>query len=841
MGFHKQTQNNLTFLDNCPRPPCVYTDMYPKSKKRFTLNIIISYVILGGLAILAAFFIYGEFKNYTAVKDQEGERIKLLKTNRLLTLLYEGENLSKLALQTKKSEDLRAYSQSVDSINILIDSLKPLTEVDNGTRAALDSVQELLQQKVYNNAELRLLRVKVDNSGSFDSVLEAIHRMEVDMGRITPKALYSNYDRLSPAVQKTVRDLVAVYNKNIPEGEVGSANIDSILEVSKSILNRAKSETAAIERSMIRKELQIYRTDLELSQKMRNVITGFEREMIQNAYLDNYRQEQILKRSSRLAGGAILLGILIVVVFTLLISKDYWNAQKYREQLEKEKKYSEFLLKSREQLISTVSHDLRTPLTTIGGYSELMEHSGLNSKQVNYLQNIKSASNYVEKLVSELLDYSRLEAGKIKLEKVPFVLSDLIRETSLYFDEVNPKEEVAFILEIDPALEHPISSDPFRIRQILTNLVGNAFKFTQKGHVGVSAHLEEKGEGPWIKIKVQDTGRGIKPEKRELIFQEFAQGEESTQKEFGGYGLGLTISKKLTELLGGHIFLESEEGRGSSFTFRLPVEFAEIPKEGPPGQALSEPPLGSMSLYVVDDDGTLLELLEEIYHINNIQIKTFNGFEALEKEGSIHADLILTDMQMPGIDGFGVLRNLRKMGYERPVIAMTGQKIDDSSLYIGEGFAAVLQKPFSSTEFLLALALPQSLPEPRPAPRNGLPYTHSPYFNIGNIASFLDSPQALQEILEVFLGNTEKNMVQLLKMYGRENVQGIRDLAHKMLPMFRQLEVTGSIPILEELELLSTDHPKKKLSKKLVELKMDIEGLKGAIAEYLVTLQVDID
>src|SRR5690606_31907134 len=133
-------------------------------------------------------------------------------------------------------------------------------------------------------------------------------------------------------------------------------------------------------------ELQIFRTDLELTQKMRNVITGFEREMIQNAYLDNYRQEQILKRSSLLAGGAILLGILTVVLFTILISKDYWNAQKYREQLEKEKRYSEFLLKSREQLISTVSHDLRTPLTTIGGYSELMEQSGLSGKQLNYLQ-----------------------------------------------------------------------------------------------------------------------------------------------------------------------------------------------------------------------------------------------------------------------------------------------------------------------------------------------------------------------------------------------------------------------------------------------------------------------
>lgn len=814
--------------------------MQPKSKKRFTLNIIISYVVLGGLAILAAFFIYGEFKNYTAVKDQEVERIKLLKTNRLLTRLYEGENRSKLALQTKKSQDLKAYAQSVDSINILIDSLKPLTEVDNGTRAALDSVQELLRQKVRNNAELRLLRAKVDNSGSIDSVLDAFHRMEVDMGRITPKALYPNYDRLSPQVQKTVRDLVAVYNKNIPQGNIGTGNIDSILEVSKSILNRAKTETAAIERSMMRKELQIFRTDLELTQKIRNVITGFEREMIQNAYLDNHRQEQILRRSSLLAGGAILLGTLIVVVFTLLISKDYWNAQKYREQLEREKKYSEFLLKSREQLISTVSHDLRTPLTTIGGYTELMAQSGLDRKQATYLENVRSASGYVEKLVGELLDYSKLEAGHLKLEKVPFVLADLIRETALQFGEVGPKEDVAFLLDIDPALQRPISSDPFRIRQILTNLVGNAFKFTEKGHVKVSALLEEKEEGPWIRLRVADTGRGIKPEKRELIFQEFAQGEESTQKEFGGYGLGLTISKKLTELLGGHIFVESREGQGSQFTVRLPVAFAQ------PLQVSAEPVpspnrSGGLSLYVVDDDAALLELLEEICLVHNIQVKTFTGFEALEREEKMVADLVLTDMQMPGIDGFGLLGNLRKRGYGRPVIAMTGQRVDDPDHYTREGFAWVLQKPFTSKEFLDTLVRFGPLPQPRTAPGNGLPQPQSPYFGIRNIAGFVDHPRALHEILGVFLDNTVKNMDQMLLLYRREDLQGMRQLAHRMLPMFRQLEVRACIGILEELEGLPLDRPPKELSRALAELKTAVEGLRASLSEYLITLRVGID
>ncbi|MBR9855083.1 MAG: hybrid sensor histidine kinase/response regulator, partial [Algicola sp.] len=385
--------------------------MDPKSKNRFTLKIILSYAVLGVLAILAAFFIYDELKTYTSSKNQGDSNQKLLKTNKLLTQLYDAENLSKLALQTKKPQDLKSYARKVDSINSFIDSLKPLAQTNTGK---LDSVQELLKQKVFNNAELRKLKVQNEKSASLDSVLDTFHEMEVDMGRITPETFAPNFHQLSPEAQESIKAYVALLNKNIPNsnGNTDANNIDSILAISKSILEKAKTETATTERTVLQKELQIYRTDLELSQKMRGILSDFEQEMAQNTYLDNLHQERALKKSSRLAAGAIILGLIVVIVFTLMISKDYWKVQKYREQLESAKKYAESLLKSREQLISTVSHDLRTPLNTISGYSNLIEQSGLNSKQLNYLKKIKSSSGYVDSLVNDLLDYSKLEAGK---------------------------------------------------------------------------------------------------------------------------------------------------------------------------------------------------------------------------------------------------------------------------------------------------------------------------------------------------------------------------------------------------------------------------------------------
>ncbi len=796
---------------------------------------------LGMLALLAAYFIYDEFKNYTSTQTKGDDNLKLLRTNELLTNLYEAENLSKLALQSKQPKDLKAYAQKVDSITALIDSLKPLARTNVGDQVTkLDSVQHLLQQKVINSAELRRLKVKNENNASFDSVLKAFHKMEVDMGRITPETFAPNFERLSPETQESIREYVAILNKNIPNSDGGSNanNIDSILEVSKSILNKAKTQTAAMERSMLQKELQIYRTDLELSQKMRSVLSDVEREMVQNAFLDNITQKQALQRSTRLAGGAVILGLIIVILFTFLISKDYWKGQQYQEQLEKEKKYSESLLKSREQLISTVSHDLRTPLNTISGYSELMEHSGLNNKQLNYLKNVKSASGYVNNLVNDLLDFSKLEAGKVQLEKMPFILSQLIRETAGHFDEINDKKSLELLLEIDERLNKPIIDDPFRIRQILTNLIGNAFKFTQKGFVKVWAIVEEKKDGPRLQIKVIDTGIGIEKEKQELIFQEFTQAGNQNEHKQGGYGLGLTISKKLTELLGGSLTLSSEVNKGSTFILDLPIQFSghhRLDKNPEKNNTPNAP----LSVLVIDDDENMLGLVAEICKVNQIKVKTVSSFKQLEPSSVFQFDKVLTDIQMPETDGFTVLGKLKAMGFENPVIAMTGQSITKKSTFISAGFSDVLQKPFSTHILLSALGI--SNMHTRQSEDARIPPSETSLFSIENIAMFLDGPKAVQEVLQVFMENTQANLDLLFSSIGNSDYKELRSIAHKMLPMFKQLEVYTAVDVLERLEHLNDETKGEQVYETLSQLKQILTKLELEIGKYLIKLPVGTD
>src|SRR5690606_7221676 len=289
------------------------------------------------------------------------------------------------------------------------------------------------------------------------------------------ESLNPNYLDLPPDAQSTIRKWAEYLSENVPKdssNQTTAMEVDSAIIASKSLLQEARLQKIQTLRILAQKEMELSRADMEISQQLRNIISAFEQEVIIKSYNDGLNKQEALRRSIRLAGFAALLGFAIVGLFTFLITRDYWKVQLYRQQLEKEKKFSESLLKSREQLISTVSHDLRTPLNTIMGYSELMETTGLSGQQASYLKNVTSASHYVDNLVNDLLDFSRLEAGKIKIQKSPFILADLITETAENIRELNSQKKITLQLDIDKRLEKPVLGDAFRVRQILSNLIG---------------------------------------------------------------------------------------------------------------------------------------------------------------------------------------------------------------------------------------------------------------------------------------------------------------------------------------------------------------------------------
>ncbi|MCK0146314.1 ATP-binding protein [Arenibacter sp. F26102] len=792
-----------------------------KTKNKFTFKIIFSYFMLGILTLVVAFFIFSEIKVLVSTDTASENDIKLLKTGSLLTELYEAESLSKLALQKKTPKSFTAYAQKIDSIFVTIDSLKLLTDNDYHKKM-LDSVQGLLKKKVFNSNELLRLKRKNESNSSIDNALKEFSKIEESLGKITPESLNPNYANLPEDTKGTIKKWAEYLSENVPKDTSNipvSQRVDSVLTVSKSLLAEAKQSNTKTLRSVAQKELQLSSADLEISQQLRSIISAFEQEIIAKSYNDNLKKQTALKRSIRLAGFASLLGFAIVGLFTFLITKDYWKVQLYRQQLEKEKKFSESLLKSREQLISTVSHDLRTPLNTITGYSELMENTGLTGKQVSYLKNVKSASKYVDSLVNDLLDFSKLEAGKIKVDKTAFILSDLIKETAENLKEINAKKPIELIIKIDGLLENPVLGDPFRIRQILTNLIGNAYKFTKEGFIEVEAKVVNEVNGNYqTAIKVTDSGIGIKQEKQEHIFTEFTQAEDHTDKKYGGYGLGLTISKKLTELLGGKIGLRSEENKGSSFTVEIPFEISKKPLKSP--KKIEIRPKLELTLLIIDDDQAMLKLLKEVCEYLDITTHTYNNFNDILKNGELHYDMVLTDIQMPDITGFEVLSQLQNGKYShyngQPIVAMTGRKDLKKEHYFEAGFSDIIQKPFTKEMFLKVLSnlFPHTVSEKPKSNIKANITSGSNLFNLGVISSFLgDDEEGIAEVLRTFLTDTTTNMEKLKVAVNDLDIKKINLVSHRMLPMFRQLNSTEIIPLLEELEILEVGQMEPKILK----------------------------
>jgi len=505
--------------------------------------------------------------------------------------------------------------------------------------------------------------------------------------------------------------------------------------------------------------------------------------------------------------------------------------QTYRIQLEKEKRYSESLLKSREQLISTVSHDLRTPLNTISGYSDLLESTDLSKKQTGYIKSLKSASEYVGNLVNDLLDFSKLEAGKLNIEKVPFIAANLIQETAENLQALHADKNLKLILDIAPELEKTVLGDPFRMRQVLTNLIGNAFKFTEEGHIKISATADSgKGKGLNAKIEIADTGIGIAKEKQYLIFKEFTQADSDTEKKFGGHGLGLTISKKLAELLNGSLTLQSKLGEGSTFIFQLPLEITNAVQEAAKEMPYMAPKL---RMLIIDDDTALLRMLRELAESMGITAHTFTNFLSIEEDSHLAYDIVLTDIQMPQVTGFEVLKRLRSGKYEhytdQPIIAMTGRRDLEPEAYIKVGFTKVLQKPFSKGELIATLKLLGIATAKTPKKKETAKESHDTpaLYNLDIIHSFLGKNEdAIYEVLQTFLNDTRTNMQLLEETVTSNDYEQVNQVAHRMLPMFRQLKVKESVSILEKMELATSENmDSETLSKSLRQLKINVKAL----------------
>lgn len=777
------------------------------SNRKITIKVIFGYIALGILAAISVGLVFSELGNFTATQtDDLKERHKLIKISGLVADIYENESLAKAALQLNTQEKYSAYISQNDTLISTIDTLMVLVN-NTYQKALLDSVKVIFVKKQEDLYQLRRLK---DNSNSEKYIEQTIAKLKsIDpiLGKFTLEDYVENPSTADPKTREIMERVVKSLNELTAKDsikKVDQKKIDSIVTTSRDMLNKTQKEFAAQRQSLMIKERELIENDLTTSRQLRNLLRTLERDMTTSSQSLIEQRQKILDRSTTIISLAAVVSFILVIIFSIVILSDFWKSQEYRDELEKSNAYTNSLLKSREQLINMVSHDLKSPLSTISGYSELLHKTAQNSKEENYLDHIKNASNYMTQLVDDLLEFSKLEDGQITIEMVPFCLNDIVKETSANIKAVYDQKPIQLLLELDPALDIAIASDPFRINQILYNLIGNAYKFTDKGNITVSTKLETKNRTYSAVIQVSDTGIGISKEKQQDIFNAFTQISQNNRSKDSGFGLGLAISKKLVSLLKGQLNLQSSPGKGSTFEVSFPVKLS-----GQPLEELTPTPSNShfkLNVIIVDDDVSLRQLLVDVLGQYDVSTSTFEDAKAaLSALDDLPYDLIITDIQLPKMNGFHFMETVKKMPsyQQQPIIAMTGRTDIDTEEYLNSGFSKVVYKPFKTHMWLdiLTELFPDRISQVKKEETNKHTFYHSEYFDTTSIAGFLNyDEEALKSLLELFLNDTKKHITELKTAQQQNDIETIKHLSHQMLTMFKQLNATSVVPILEVFE-----------------------------------------
>lgn len=760
------------------------------TKRSITFKVLLGYLLIVGLVIGAFYFIYPEIKNF--LKPRKEERVtnkKLTFTSNALSYLYEAETIGRTAMATGSQQQFKAYKIAIGNISRELDSLGAITN-KNEQVVQIDSIEILLKNKTQNIQAMVDLRQEQNSRSYYDEAINELSKEDIYFED------YENDPRLD-SVDPYTKKVIVDWLNYIRDDNASTQDLGTMAQTVRETLAKIEERKRKLEKNIIAQENQLLSNDRTINIKIRELLSTLERENNQGLA---ERQKELTAQLDDISDALRIAGILCLALmlgFVILIFRDVSKSQRYNQSLEKSNKRAQSLLKSREQLMTTITHDMRSPLHTLMGFTDLLQKTSVNDTQKKYLNNVEKSGEYMLTLVNDLLDFSKLEAGHIKIENVPFNPENLIEDVLATALPSQLKPELSIKTAIETQAESYFLSDPFRIKQILTNLITNAYKFTDEGHIKITV----KTENNTLQFAVEDTGTGIAREKQHLIFKEFAQAEDSIEKKYGGFGLGLAISQKLAKLLQGKISLESKLGTGSTFTLKIPAKKTSETK--PLKQEKSEVTsitLAKKKVLIVDDEEAQLMLLGAFLSKLDIDfLKAKNGKQALEIITKNNIDLVLTDIQMPVMDGVSLQKEIQRSEKQIPVVALSGNEAMSVDDYKDLGFLKSLKKPYDQQD--LQEILEEILQIEKKAIAHQNAENSNEAYSLNEIKQFLgEDPESIAPVITAFIESSKSNLADLRKAIAKRDIKNVNRVAHKMLPMCRQLQTSEIISILDKME-----------------------------------------
>lgn len=772
---------------------------------------------------------------------------ELRQTSDVLALLGEAESNIRIFTLTRDYYYFQAYSDNIAAITTNLAGLKTALSTSETVTERIDSINLMLNDryratrqyigfldsthgnKIADRAIRKLIAGRKDSLAAkvltksttitkLDTIQPAKSGLSNDRGTTSFFSRLTNvFRKKEKRVKKRTNseplNVFANTQVTTDTNIIFQPDTASYADVNRLLTVMKTQETQ--QQTMTEKEIDLLRSNALIIAEMMNVVKQIE--MQHTARRDQNMQEAqyIASRSIIVIFIVVSLALIAIIIIAILIFRSVARSNSYRNQLIDARNKAEKLARVKEEFLANMSHEIRTPLSAILGFSEQLAKTELGDAQKKYIDVVRKSSEHLLMIVNDILDYSRLGAGKLSFEIIPFLEQEVMSE--VFETLTGSAKDKGLVLEIETPenADEPLMGDPFRLKQVLLNLVGNAIKFTHEGSVRIESERIFQPDGSLIlQVSISDTGIGIAEDKLSMIFNDFTQADTSSTREYGGSGLGLAICKRLVEMQNGTISVESTPDVGSRFTLNIPCTLVSAAAhDEQPLQALDDIALLNGKKILLVDDDAFSVLLTRIIFDNwgmSVVVAT-NGREGIEKASEGDFDLVLTDIHMPEISGIELTRLIRALPDESraavPIIAFTAHAgKEDLERFLLAGIDGFLVKPFKEDEVyakiheVLELAIiPQS--------ENGIQVDpaehHDPttLYDLSRIRQFAgNKPETLARIVQSFIKQSREDMNTLEEYAQKRDWLEVSEMAHKMLTSYGHFGVTLALENLRMLD-----------------------------------------
>ncbi|HLP13983.1 MAG TPA: ATP-binding protein [Flavobacteriales bacterium] len=591
--------------------------------------------------------------------------------------------------------------------------------------------------------------------------------------------------------------------------------------------------------AMLKKQLQeqhIIEQDRLISYNIRQLIDKISKNEYRNSLIT-------AKNSKESASGATLmisilsaLTILVLIVSGIIVFKYLRTNQRFRKVLSESKNRAEHLAKQRLEYLSNMSHEIRTPLNAIVGFSEQLGKKQLTPDQEQSVRIIRESSEHLSQLISDVLDHAKMENGKFTLEKIPFRPMEIFQQVFDFFRAEAQKKGLQLSLFYINNIPEYIVGDPMRLKQVLLNLLSNSLKFTAQGFIKMEVQsVRKNNETIVLKIKIIDSGIGIAPEKQKQVFDEYTQAAAHITRKYGGTGLGLSIAKKLVEIQGGTIHLESQLNSGTTFELTLPFDlnYEALVVKHKTVFFKDLPAVQKLKILAADDENYNRLLLEHIFDKWNIKLDyAVDGLEVLEKSDEEDYDLILMDVKMPYLDGMEATKKIRnEFGISKrniPIIAITAGTLSiDRKKCLDVGMNNFITKPFKESELVRIIAETLKLETVEVNMDKNNINGHEEELNLEELKNIIgDDNVLMKKMIETFIESSEKTITEIEEAFRVEDYRELTLLAHRLAAPARHMSFNHIADKLKNIENFETEKINKSGLYKLInEVKMSVAAV----------------